>query len=119
MKRLAQVDQLIKCVTEDTGEHYIVGSGDLHLEFAFNELQNNYAKCELKKTELIVIYKETVSEHSNQICMAKSPNKHNRIYIQAQPLGDDLTVEIEKEMINARQEPKERVKKLMERHDWT
>ncbi len=50
--------------------------------------------------------------------MAKSPNKHNRIFMQAQPLGEDLTVEIEKEIITAKQDPNERAKILMEKYDW-
>lgn len=38
--------------------------------------------------------------------------------MQAQPLGDDLTNEIENELITAKQDPKERIKLLIERHDW-
>ena len=31
----------------------------------------------------LVGFRETVLEKSNQTCLAKSPNKHNRLYLQA------------------------------------
>ena len=40
-------------------------------------------------------YKETVTTKSSQICIAKSPNKHNRLYVIAEPLNEDLRKEIE------------------------
>lgn len=35
-------------------------------------------------------------------CLSKSPNKHNRIYVTAEPLGDELTDAIEKDEISAK-----------------
>ena len=40
-------------------------------------------------------YRETVSEESNQMCLSKSPNKHNRLFMKARPLPDDLPEEID------------------------
>jgi len=39
-----------------------------------------YTNIEIIQTDPIVTYKETVTETSSQVCMAKSPNKHNRLY---------------------------------------
>lgn len=51
--------------------------------------------------------------------MARSPNKHNKIYLQAMPLHDDLTRDIELELIKSNQDLIERTKLLVDRYDWT
>jgi hypothetical protein len=38
--------------------------------------------------------------------------------MQAEPLGDDLTNDIEKDLITSKQDAKERVKLLTEKHEW-
>jgi elongation factor 2 len=72
LKRLSQSDPLVVCITEESGEHIVAGCGELHVEICLNDLQNEYAKCELKKSDPVVTYKETVTELSNQLCLSKS-----------------------------------------------
>ena len=40
-------------------------------------------------------YRETVTEESNQMCLSKSPNKHNRLFMKAQPMPDGLPEDID------------------------
>jgi len=47
----------------------------------------------------LVTYKEAVTEESSEQCLAKSSNKHNRLFCKARPLGDDLTDMIEDEKL--------------------
>jgi len=96
LKKLSQSDPLVVCTTESTGEHIIAGCGELHIEICLKDLVEEYAKCEIKVGEPVVTYKETVTEESNQMCLSKSPNKHNRLYVKAAPLGSDLSALIEK-----------------------
>jgi len=72
---------LVLCYTEASGEHIIAGCGELHVEICLNDLVNEYAKIEIKKSDPVVTFKETVSDVSGQECLAKSPNKHNRIFM--------------------------------------
>jgi elongation factor 2 len=65
LKRLSQSDPLVVCITEESGEHIVAGCGELHVEICLNDLQNEYAKCELKKSDPVVTYKETVTELSD------------------------------------------------------
>ena len=41
------------------------------------------SKAELRATsaEKVVSYRETVTDKSSTTCLAKSPNKHNRLYL--------------------------------------
>jgi elongation factor 2 len=84
----------------------------------FKDLVEEYAKCEIKKSDLFVTYKETVQSTSSQICLAKSPNKHNRLYVLAAPLGEEVTDDIEKENISSNQDKNERNSRLADKHGW-
>jgi elongation factor 2 len=50
----------VLCYTEESGEHIIAGCGELHVEICLKDLVDEYAKCEIKKSDPVVTYKETV-----------------------------------------------------------
>merc|ERR1711990_975133 len=95
LRKLSKADPLVLCYTEESGEHIVAGCGELHVEICLKDLEEDYAKCPLKKGDPVVTYKETISEKSSQICMSKSPNKHNRLHVDAEPLDDELSDDIE------------------------
>ncbi|RZC91162.1 hypothetical protein C5167_027226 [Papaver somniferum] len=87
LKRLAKSDPLVACTVEETGEHTVAGAGELHLEICLKDLEEVFMRgTEITKSEPIVSYRETVRERSSRIVMSKSPNKHNRLYMEARPL---------------------------------
>merc|ERR1712226_174262 len=108
LRKLSKSDPLVQCYTEESGEHVIAGCGELHVEICLKDLEEEYAKCPLKKGNPVVSYKETVTDESSQQCLSKSPNKHNRIFAKATPLGDDLSLAIDDDVITAKQDPKAR-----------
>merc|ERR1711976_483643 len=118
MKKLSKSDPLVVCTTEESGEHVIAGCGELHVEICLKDLEEEYAKCPIKKGDPVVQYKETVTEESSQTCLSKSPNKHNRIFCKAAPLGEDCSKGIEDDKIGSKQDPKDRAKILTETHEW-
>lgn len=80
LKKLSKSDPLVVCSTEESGEHVIAGCGELHVEICLKDLVEEYAKCDIKKGDPVVLYKETITEESSQMCLSKSPNKHNRLF---------------------------------------
>lgn len=118
LKKLSKSDPLVLCYTEESGEHIVAGCGELHIEICLNDLQNEYAKCEIKKSDPVVTFKETVSEVSSQICLSKSPNKHNRVFMLAEPLGDDLTNAIDNDEVTSKEDSKIRYRKLADKYEW-
>merc|ERR1719428_2453993 len=112
LKKLSKSDPLVVCTTEESGEHVIAGCGELHVEICLKDLREEYAQCEFNVSDPVVSYRETVSEQSNQTCLAKSPNKHNRIYLVAEPLPEELNVAIEDGKAGPKADPKEKVKLL-------
>ena len=112
LKKLSKSDPLVLCYTEESGEHIIAGCGELHIEIFLKDLQEEYAKCDLKIGDPVVTYKETITEESNQECLSKSPNKHNRLFMKALPLGDELSLKIEDGTVGPKSDTKERGKIL-------
>lgn len=97
LKRLAKSDPLVLIISnEETGENIVAGAGELHLEICLKDLQDDFMKgAPIKISDPVVSYRETVREKSNQVCMAKSPNKHNRLYGECAPMSEELQAEIE------------------------
>jgi elongation factor 2 len=118
LRKLSKSDPLVVCSTEESGEHVIAGCGELHVEICLKDLEEEFAKCPIKKGDPVVSYKETVVGESSQVCLSKSPNKHNRMFCTASPLGDELSQQIEDDKISSKQEQKERQRMLQDEHEW-
>lgn len=118
LKKLSKSDPLVLCITEETGEHIIAGCGELHVEICLKDLEEEYAKCPIKKGEPVVTYKETVTGESETNQLSKSPNKHNRLFCKGRPLTDELSDMIENEEVGPKTEMKERGKILVEQFEW-
>uniref|UniRef100_A0A8B9HE12 Eukaryotic translation elongation factor 2b n=1 Tax=Astyanax mexicanus TaxID=7994 RepID=A0A8B9HE12_ASTMX len=118
LKRLAKSDPMVQCIIEESGEHIIAGAGELHLEICLKDLEEDHACIPLKKSDPVVSYRETVSEESDQMCLSKSPNKHNRLYMKARPFQDGLAEDVEKGDVSARQELKARARYLADKYEW-
>merc|ERR1711896_89992 len=106
LKKLSKSDPLVVCTTEESGEHVIAGCGELHLEICLKDLREEYAQCEFVMSDPVVSYRETVSQESSQTCLAKSPNKHNRLYLVAEPMTDELCQDIEDGKAGPKADPK-------------
>jgi len=118
LKKLSKSDPLVLCYTEESGEHIIAGCGELHLEICLKDLIEEYAKCDLKQGDPVVTYKETITEESSQMCLSKSPNKHNRLFLKGEPLSDELSDLIESEELGPKCETKEQARRLVEEFEW-
>jgi elongation factor 2 len=96
MHRLAIEDpNLVATINKETGEYLLSGMGELHLEIAVKFLREYGGDLEILTSRPLVVYRESVSGLGT-VAMAKSPNKHNRFWIQAEPLEDKVVGMIEK-----------------------
>ncbi len=66
----------------------------------------------------MISYRETVTEESDRLCLAKSPNKHTRIYMKARLMPLGLSEDIDQGKITSRQEWKTRARYLNEKYDF-
>merc|ERR1711937_814742 len=118
LKKLSKSDPLVVCTIEERGEHVIAGCGELHVEICLKDLRDEYAQCDFIMSDPVVSYRETVGGNSSQTCLAKSPNKHNRIYVIAEPIDEDLSKAIEEGPAGPKADAKERAKLYREKFDW-
>lgn len=119
LKRLSKSDPLVLCTIEESGEHIVAGAGELHLEICIKDLQDDYmGGAPLVISDPVVSFRETVTEESSQMCLSKSPNKHNRLYVKAAPLEEGLSEEIDAGTISNKDDPKARARVLAEKYEW-
>ncbi|EPY49931.1 translation elongation factor 2 Eft2,B [Schizosaccharomyces cryophilus OY26] len=118
LKRLSKSDPCVMCKTSESGEHIVAGAGELHLEICLNDLQNDHAGIPLKISPPVVSYRESVSEPSSMTALSKSPNKHNRLFMTAEPMSEELSMAIETGKINPRDDFKARARVMADEYGW-
>ena len=82
------------------------------------ELQEDHAGVPLKVSGSIVSYRETVTAESSIVALSKSQNKHNRLYVKAMPLDEELTKAIEVGSIDPHDDFKARARTLADEYGW-
>merc|ERR1712076_325810 len=118
LKRLSKSDPMVQCIIEESGEHIIAGAGELHLEICLKDLEEDHAQIPLKKSDPVVSYRETVTEESSIMCLSKSPNKHNRLFVKAVPMPDGLAEDIDDGKVNPRDDFKIRGRYLADKYEY-
>jgi elongation factor 2 len=119
LKRLAKSDPLVQCFTAPTGEHIVAGAGELHLEICMKDLRDDFMKgAAIKIGRPVVSFCETVKAKTDIDCVSKSPNKHNRIYLRAEPLDEKLCLAIDKKEFDPGMDKKLRARKLADEFKW-
>jgi len=118
LKRLAKSDPMVQCMIEESGEHIIAGAGELHLEICLKDLEEDHAQIPIKKSDPVVSYRETVSEESEIMCLSKSPNKHNRLFMKAVPMPDGLPEDIDSGEVTSKQDFKIRGRYLADKYEY-
>ena len=118
LKRLSKSDPCVLAYISDSGEHIIAGAGELHLEICMKDLEEDHAGVPLRFSDPVVQYRETVGAKSSITALSKSPNKHNRLYVIAEPLDEEVSKAIEAGTIAPRDDFKARARVLADEHGW-
>lgn len=89
LRTVAKADPSIQVeINNETGEHLLSGMGELHLEITTYRIVNDH-KVEIKSSPPIVVYRENVKGQSPAF-EGKSPNKHNRFFVEVMPLEQPI-----------------------------
>lgn len=118
LKRLSKSDPCVLTMINEAGEHIVAGAGELHLEICLKDLEEDHAGVPLRISDPVVSYRETVSGESSMTALSKSPNKHNRLYVTAQPLDEEVSKAIESGKISPRDDFKARARVLADEYGW-
>ncbi|KAI3814652.1 hypothetical protein L1987_14295 [Smallanthus sonchifolius] len=95
LRKISKSYPLAITKVEESGEHTILGTGELYLDSIMKDLRELYSEVEVKVADPVVSFCETVVESSSMKCFAETPNKKNKITMIAEPLERGLVEDIE------------------------
>jgi elongation factor 2 len=100
LRTVAKADPSIQVeINQETGEHLLSGMGELHLEITQYRIVNEHG-IDIIASEPIVVYRENIERKGGPF-EGKSPNKHNRFYLEVEPLEPDILSAIQSGEISA------------------
>ena len=118
LKRLSKSDPCVLTMINESGEHVVAGAGELHLEICLKDLEEDHAGVPLRISDPVVSYRETVTAPSSMTALSKSPNKHNRLYLTAGPIEEEVSLAIESGKISPRDDFKARARVMADEYGW-
>jgi U5 small nuclear ribonucleoprotein component len=118
LRKVSKSYPLLVTKVEESGEHILIGTGELYMDCVLHDLRRMYSEIEIKVSDPSVSFCETIIDTSSIKCYADTPNKKNRLTMLAQPLDRGLAEDIEKETISLDQDKKFVSKFFQEKYDW-
>ncbi|TGZ79772.1 P-loop containing nucleoside triphosphate hydrolase protein [Ascodesmis nigricans] len=95
LRRINKSYPLVVTKVEESGEHVILGTGEMYMDCVLHDLRRLFSEMELKVSDPVTRFCETVVEQSAIKCYALTPNKKNKITMIAEPLDQGIAQDIE------------------------
>jgi len=105
---------LVARIDQESGEYLLSGIGQVHLEIALTLIQKT--GLEIITSPPTVIYRESIRKPAGPF-MAKSPNRHNRVYISVEPLDPQIVELITSGKLNDTMDRRS-IAKLLRSYGW-
>lgn len=118
LRRINKSYPLVTTKVEESGEHIILGTGELYMDCVLHDLRRLYAEMEIKVSDPVTRFCETVVETSAIKCFAVTPNKKNKITMVAEPLDDGIAEDIVRGKVNIRDPIRKVGKFFEENYGW-
>lgn len=107
LRQVAKEDPTVQVsINEETGEHLISGMGELHLEIITGRIRRDKG-VDIITSPPIVVYRETITGRAGPV-EGKSPNRHNRFYIELEPMDPAIVKLIHDGEVSMNQQALER-----------
>ncbi|CAD2097832.1 U5 small nuclear ribonuclear protein, putative [Plasmodium vinckei lentum] len=94
LRKIDKTYPLASTKVEESGEHIVLGTGELYLDCVLHDLRKLYGDLEIKVSDPVVQFNETITEASALNCFAETPNKKNKIYMISEPIQKELMDDI-------------------------
>lgn len=118
LRKVNKTYPLLTTRVEESGEHTLIGTGELYLDCVLHDLRILYSEIEIKVSDPVVKFAETVVETSAVQCYANTPNGRNKLTLIAEPLEKGIAEDLERGVIDVRQPPRVLAKHFQERYGW-
>jgi len=84
LRKINKSYPLVQTKVEESGEHILIGTGELYMDSIFQDLRKVFSPdIEIKVSEPFVQIAETVGDTSSVKCFCETPNKKNTISMMA------------------------------------
>jgi U5 small nuclear ribonucleoprotein component len=118
LRKVQKSYPLLDTKVEESGEHVIVGTGELYMDAVLHDLRRLYADMDIKVSDPVTRFCETVVETSATKCYAITPNKKNKITMVAEQLEKGISTDIETGAVKIRDPIRKTGKFFEENHGW-
>ena len=118
LRKVSKSYPLLTTKIEESGEHMIIGTGELYLDSVMHDLRMMYSGIEIKVSDPCVSFCETVIDTSSIKCTSTTPNQANRLTFIAEPLDKGLDVDIELEHVDLKWEKDSVGRFFTEQYRW-
>ena len=129
LRRLDKSYPLCATRVEESGEHVLLGVGELYMDCLLYDLRLHYGDVEVRVSDPVVRFSEGVSEASVMEVGATSANGANRLSMLCEPIERELAEEMESGVMAGvgsggggsgagKGRDEERVRRLEERYGW-
>ncbi|EEY17627.1 116 kDa U5 small nuclear ribonucleoprotein component [Verticillium alfalfae VaMs.102] len=118
LRKIQKSYPLIVTKVEESGEHIVLGTGELYMDCVLHDLRRLYADMEIKISDPVTRFCETVVEQSATKCYAITPNKKNRITMIAEQLDKGISEDIESGKVKIRDPIRKTAKYFEETYGW-
>jgi U5 small nuclear ribonucleoprotein component len=118
LRKINKSYPLITTKVEESGEHVILGTGELYMDCVLHDLRRLYAEMEIKVSDPVTRFCETVVETSAIKCYAQTPNKRNKITMVAEPLDQGIAEDIESGKVSIKSPTRVIGKFFEENYGW-
>lgn len=109
---------LISTKVEESGEHVVLGTGELYMDCVLHDLRKLYSEMEIKVSDPVTRFCETVVETSAIMCYSITPNKKNKVTMIAEPLDDGIAEDIEGGKVSIKDPIRKVARFFEENYDW-
>ena len=118
LRKINKSYPLITTKVEESGEHVVLGTGELYMDCVLHDLRRLYAEMEIKVSDPVTRFCETVVETSAIKCYAQTPNKKNKITMVAEPLDQGIAEDIESGKVSIKSPTRVIGKFFEENYGW-
>ncbi|KAK3187208.1 hypothetical protein K4F52_004112 [Lecanicillium sp. MT-2017a] len=118
LRKVQKSYPLLNTKVEESGEHIILGTGELYMDCVLHDLRKLYAEMDIKVSDPVTRFCETVVETSATKCYAITPNKKNKITMVAEQLEKGISTDIETGAVKIRDPIRKTAKFFEENHGW-
>lgn len=118
LRKINKSYPLISTKVEESGEHVVLGTGELYMDCVLHDLRKLYSEMEIKVSDPVTRFCETVVETSAIMCYSITPNKKNKITMIAEPLDEGIAEDIESGKVSIKDPIRKVARHFEDNYDW-